>query len=130
MRGPPADRVAFEGDLFGIVLPPIPNGPEPVVITAGEAPLSYLAPSFPAAVRHLRVSSSVVWHGGDTVLNQRIRDALLVAEPVLLLTGQAGAFEEAALPAYGLTVTTRCLPVVSRLDDGLRLCLVEPLVDR
>ena len=130
MRPPAPDRVEFADDLFGVAVPDLPPGPAPVVITAGEGALAYLATAFPSSVRHLRVSSSVIWHGDDTVLNQRIREALSTADPLLLLTGEDGAYEQAALPAYGLSPPGPCRPVPSRLDAGLRLCLLEPLVDR
>ncbi len=128
-RAPAPDRVPFGPDLFGVVVPALPPGPAPVVITAGEGALAYLAPAFPESVRHLRVSSSVVWHGDDTVLNRRIRATLATASPLLLLTGEDGDFEQEALPAYGLGPVGPCRPVASRLDSGLLLCLIQAPTD-
>ena len=72
----------------------------------------------------------MVWHGDDTVLNRRARSTIGEAEHVLLLTGPDGRYEEEALPAYGLGPPTLCAPVVSRLDTGIRLCVLDPGVDR
>ncbi len=128
---PPApDRVYFGEGLFGLEVPPLPPGPNPVVITAGESPLAHVATAFPESARHLRVGSSVVWHEGDTVLNRRIRQALDTADPIVLLTGEEGAWDGDVLAAYGLGPPSRCEPVISRLDEGLLLCSLEPLVDR
>jgi hypothetical protein len=125
----PADyeRVPFADPALAIGLPPLPDGPSPVVVTAGEPANSYIAPAFPPAWRHVRVVSSVLWHEDETLLQQRAAALLATADPVLLLTGQDGEGMPEALRTFGLVATPRCLPVETPLEDGVLLCQVERL---
>ena len=127
-RPPNLSRVPLARDGLGVVVPPV-DGPRPVVVTAGEAPLGYLAPSFPADARHLRISSSIVGPTEDTELNRRIRAALQDADPVVLVMDSEEDVT-AHLVAYGLPAPGDCVPVRSHLDDTLVLCPLTQGVDR
>ncbi|MCO4772942.1 MAG: hypothetical protein KDA24_23115 [Deltaproteobacteria bacterium] len=125
---PDYERVGFSDPPLGVVLPPLPSGPAPTVVSAGDAANSYIAPSFPPQWRHVRVVSSVLWHEDQTLLHAAAAQVLREADPVLLLTGQEGEVQAEALRSFGLRADlSRCLPVLSPLDEGIVLCEVSRL---
>ncbi len=121
-RAPDFERVPFSTPPLGIRLPPLPSGPNPVLVTSGDVPISYVAPSFPPEWTHVRTISSIVWHEDETGLAHRAAAILRSGDPVLLLTGQDGEFDESALPTYGLARSGPCQPVETDLDEGVLLC--------
>ena len=123
MRPADNERAPWSDPAIPVQLPPLPSGSSPVVVTAGDAANSYLAPSFPRSWRHVRIVSSVLWHEDETLLHQKASRILETGDPVLLLTGQEGECMPEALTSFGLRADmTRCAPVHSPLDEGVLLC--------
>lgn len=128
MRPAEYERIPWSEPALQVRLPPLPSGPAPVIVTAGDAANSYLAPSFPPAWRHVRIVSSVLWHEDETLLHHKASEILKDGDPVLFLTGQDGESMPDALLSFGRRADmTRCAPVLSPFDEGVLLCPTKRL---
>ncbi len=121
---PQPERIPYgAGSLFDVRPPVIEAREGQVLVLAGDEPTSYVLPYLPAELRHVRIASNLVYPDDPTVMNERIREAIVASpEPVLALRGPGGLPAQ-YLEAYGLVVDGEsCRAVRTRIGEDLAIC--------
>jgi hypothetical protein len=123
----PADygRVPWNDTFTGVRAPPLPVPANTTIVMTSMEPFAYVIPSFPEAVRFVRIESNLFDPHHKTRLTEEVAAALARTdrEYHLLTVSEAAEHSRPLLAVYSLAIVGgACKPLPSKLDSNLVLC--------
>ncbi|HTP38399.1 MAG TPA: hypothetical protein VMI92_02375 [Steroidobacteraceae bacterium] len=125
------ERSDWAGRYVSVRVPPLTDPQHSMVLMAGTAPMSYVIPSFPAAIPFLRVDGWMVPQedrSSGLALQMRQRVADHTGPLYMLFVEYERARATGAAASYGLTLRAdQCRTVSSNIGEDLQLCPLQRL---
>jgi hypothetical protein len=120
-------RQGFDSDLLKLRIPPISGLDRSLVLMTGYEPAAYVVPSFPAATRFVRISSTFTTPGRNLFVDREIRKILAAydAQHTFAFVSKEDEIGLARLDAsaYGIPIDAHsCFEIRSREKNRGYLC--------
>lgn len=131
VQAPAWGRLPWGDSFFGTQTPSLAKPENSLVLISSTNPLAYLIPSFPSAVRFIRIESNFLNPRQSTALTDRIKTVLAEADKdFYLLTDKSELSQGVDIVnqyLHGRAVQLgQCEPVASRVDSTLAFCKLLP----
>jgi len=119
------ERAPVGDPYIQVTIPPIANPDKTMILMTGEAPLGFLAPSFPAQIPIVRIDGWMMApkDGSEMTARTRARVASFKGDLYVVFNPYEGLRNRDALKTYGLAILApKCRDIVTNLGGPYGFC--------